>query len=98
MAKLRAEAEKCRQEAQEELARRTSELSMWDKHVTNQITELKKRTEELGTRVANTMFQGRQFTCTRQELGKRVQEVQNVLIKESRRSPSVRCAVEEERL
>lgn len=87
---------KRRQEAQEEIARRKSELSTWEKEVTKQVTKLNKRTRGLSNCAVNMTVENRDFTRCRQELQKRVQNVQDELIGKTRKSLGICCAVEEE--
>lgn len=95
VARLRAEVEKRHQEAQEEIARRKSERSMWEKEVKKQSMELKKRSKELDSREAGMTRKSLELTRRRQELDKQSQRVQDELMEKTRRSLGVSCAVEE---
>lgn len=96
-ARRRAEAEK-RREAQEEIARREGEASAREKRAWKRSTGLKKRTEEVDSHEANMTVE-RVVSFSRippRELGKRLEEVQDDPIEETRRSLGVACAVGEE--
>lgn len=76
VARLRAEVDKRRREAHEEIRRRTSDLSMLEKEeVMKQCTEWKKSIKKLDTREAETALESRELSRCREELEKQLRKL-----------------------